>query len=186
MKNKNWFLKRKMYFQTFFSNFKSKFLVSGFSPLLHFLLLISFGLQIGCATPPHDKQVYIAPELVQQFDNFQYEADAHGITLDIVDIIVVFGEMDEDEVIGYCWQRDNMTPLVVISQEFWQTASIVEQEILMFHELGHCLLNKEHDNRLDINGMPNSIMNEYILDEYYYETYREDYLQQFFGRARLY
>jgi hypothetical protein len=186
LKNENLPKERKMYFQTFFSYFKFTFLISTFSPLLHILLLVCFMGQIGCATPEHDKQVYIAPELVQQFDNFRFEAHRRGLRVEITDIIVIFAAMDANEMIGYCWQRDNMTPIVAISREFWQTASLYQQEILMFHELGHCLLQKHHNNALDGNGMPRSIMNERMFDVYYYETYRESYLQQFFGRARLY
>lgn len=60
--------------------------------------------------------------------------------------------------IGQCDVEHN-TPTVIVYKPYWDTASQGDREELIWHELGHCLLGRYHDDRLRANGQPASIMN---------------------------
>lgn len=163
----------KLIFQTI-SNFRTYL----FPLLLHSMLLS------GCATY-HKTVLDIAPEFRPYVSLFQIEALDRGKQIVIEDLIIRFGPMRGGEV-GQCWQFDDSTPTIVVDAEIWQLIGYYEREILVFHELGHCILGREHRNSLDDNGMPKSIMYKHLFNEYYYETYREKYLNELFGHAKLY
>lgn len=139
----------------------------------------------GCATY-HKAVLSIEPLLGQYVVDFEAEALWHNKPLIVEDLVVKFGPMVDHDSVGYCWQPANGTPVVVIDAAYWQTISAAEQEILMFHELGHCVLHRGHNNALDSNHMPSSIMYWQLFDGSYYETNRESYLHELFGHAKLY
>jgi len=68
---------------------------------------------------------------------------------------------------------------IQISQAFWGGMNSQQQEDLLFHQLGHCVLGRVH--RLDLNnGLPLSIMSPSLIaastyqaneGQYYYELF---------------
>lgn len=152
--------------------------------IIRLIVLAAAGvLATACATE-QKIHLYIAPELQESVIRFQVEALWHDRQLRIDDLIVQFGNVPSPYD-GYCEHGNRSTPEVVIDADWWGSHGPVEQEMLMFHELGHCLLHLEHDNRLNADGMPVSTMYWAIFDEYYYSTFREYYLTQLFGHAKL-
>lgn len=138
----------------------------------------------GCAVETYNR-VFIA-EAAQEFVvSFQVEALLHGHEISIQNLIVKFADITEPRWIGYCWMPNGGTPEVVLSSKYWAGATYYAKEILMFHELGHCLLLKDHIGTFNADGMPASIMYPETFDAYYYERNREQYLTEFFGHAKL-
>lgn len=93
--------------------------------------------------------------------------------------------LTSDSDAGHCSKSDNETPRIDLNENYWKFATDQQKEILLFHELGHCLLNREHDDTLSSNKAPASIMftNELYLagtlDEYY-RDHRDEYLKELF------
>lgn len=84
--------------------------------------------------------------------------------------------------IGECDVEDNEPNTVRISSDFWATATDTSKEILTLHELGHCLLNRNHDTNLvpSMGNIPESIMYPTILTDYEYLANKNYYLQELF------
>ena len=85
-------------------------------------------------------------------------------------------------VLGVCVRNDDEPNRVAVDQEAWSTASQSIRELIVFHELGHCVLNREHlDDEQD--GVCVSIMTssldgcEISLED---EAVREEYLDELF------
>jgi hypothetical protein len=103
-----------------------------------------------------------------------------------VDIEVDFNELPFPNV-GRCYyafyldgpQKDQRVNLnIEIDPIFWEEASQTEKEVLVFHELGHCVLNREHNESLiSEQNIPKSIMYPYIF-ETEYEMYRNYYINE--------
>lgn len=78
-------------------------------------------------------------------------------------------------IIGYC---DGIN--VSINSTYWATADDTEKMLLVYHELGHCVLGHGHDKDTDpVTGCPLSVMNPYLPNDYCYlqnpamlDTYR--------------
>jgi hypothetical protein len=72
------------------------------------------------------------------------------------------------------------TPTIIISTRDWPYWDAGEKEELMFHELGHCVLFRLHNNALDKNGTPVSIMFHQMQWSSTYELHRNDWLYEMF------
>ncbi len=146
---------------------------------LGLLLLIT----VGCANPKFDDIYAVNPELELYIQSFEYESTRLGIPLQITNLRAGFGnaKLAGPTAIGFC--RRGRTPLIIIDQAYWNTATVMEREHLMFHELGHCILNLEHNNKMvpvGIYSIPESIMYLYMFDDNMYVPNREYYLRDLF------
>lgn len=90
-----------------------------------------------------------------------------------------FNEL-EDNVIGRCyWGLD--WQYIDIDKSFWMQASESERETLIFHELGHCVLKREHNSKMNADNMPESIMYPSIIGGYtYYTQHTQEYYNELF------
>ena len=124
-------------------------------------------------------------ELVPFFEKFQEEAAVRGISVDLptADIEGVIEEIDEQHVAGQCSYRGFSNPrLVTVDATFWRRSSNLFKEFIVFHELGHCYLNRGHVESAFPNGVCRSIMRSGVgdcLDNYNNNT-RAFYIDELF------
>jgi hypothetical protein len=92
---------------------------------------------------------------------------------------------------GHCANYGTNSSLNVVSlnKDFWATATDIQKEILVFHELGHCVLNRRHDDRLKQLGSyinaPASLMYSMPYGyEIVFKEFRTYYLNELCG-ARI-
>lgn len=83
---------------------------------------------------------------------------------------------------GVCYYTGGRTSpnRVELNQSMWSDGSESFREMLIFHELGHCLLGRDHRNTQFSSGRPESIMNSYLFSQRTYERYRDDYLKELY------
>lgn len=63
-----------------------------------------------------------------------------------------------NSVTGQCKTYSDGRKEVVVSSAFWAQATFYEKEFLVFHELGHCILDRVHTESTNDRGQCNSIM----------------------------
>ncbi|MDP5171855.1 MAG: hypothetical protein NWR72_16520 [Bacteroidia bacterium] len=129
-------------------------------------LLVLPMLLVACRPDPVTPDLYEVPAIIQPYvDAFEMEAAKRGIELDISNLQVEFTtDLDDgkgNEAAGLCHfqSASNPTPRIELDTTSfnWQN-NLYHREILVFHELGHCILNRLHrDNELP-NGNIASIM----------------------------
>jgi hypothetical protein len=111
-------------------------------------------------------QTSIDPKLRSYVEAFARAGNFHTLP----PLTVQFGNGATAENDGECIEYDDSanTPNIVnIVQNYWDWYNETQRTLLMFHELGHCVLHRVHNNALNTNGMPVSIM-------YYVSTASED------------
>jgi len=123
--------------------------------LLHFRLtglvaaLLILGMTPACAkkaSSSHTPVVSINAAFVPHVQAFVQAAAQQGQTITITDLIVQFGETPSSGDTGVCVWADDATPTVTINQSIWNTFnSSADEEEDVFHDLGHCLLRRIHD-----------------------------------------
>jgi hypothetical protein len=98
---------------------------------------------------------------------------------------------------GICIQEFNKTPVIQILNDWWvNNTDPLQRQTILYHELGHCILGREHDNTmidvsLPLNGtlqniaVPESIM--YYMTGQIYDIYWNGYepqiLQEYFSKG---
>lgn len=86
---------------------------------------------------------------------------------------------------GTCFYYDDpkYQRAIRIERSSWDMFGADAREILIFHELGHCLKDRDHDSALLKEGCARSIMNPNIGSVLpCYREHRERYLDELFGR----
>ncbi len=98
-------------------------------------------------------------ELASYLEDFIHEGEARSYQ-PVVDPRILDIRFDtlSGPVTGQCLTYSDGRREVKVSVSFWSNASAFEREFLLFHELGHCLLDREHLDTQRTDGTCISIM----------------------------
>ena len=101
------------------------------------------------------------------------------LTIRFVDISCVPDKKNEC-TIGYCHKNTDDTKVITLDRREWQAANYFDREQLIFHEFGHCLLNRAHKDTLDKTGRPLSLMHSLMIKTDQYQQYHDHYIEELF------
>ncbi len=108
------------------------------------------------------------------FDKFQDEGSKRGVLVGL-SVDLEFADLEGQN--GRC----DYGKRILIDRGSWDMESEVNREVVMFHEMGHCILNRRnHTDILLDNGQPSSIMDGRYRPQYAYVENREYYLDELF------
>lgn len=127
--------------------------------------LIILLLLTGCAKPFHKTQ---DPEFLPYIEEFQKTFNAN------VHYDVIFSEDIPWNYNGVC---SYFPQVIKINKATWKYLDKCGREQLMFHELSHCSFYIRHDDKLNADNMPRSIMHPYMFNTIYYCAHRDTYIQ---------
>jgi Putative phage metallopeptidase len=130
--------------------------------ILKQLLLLSLGCLLLTCKAPQPAPEYRVPEDVEPFVRlFEAEARKRGIDMTIDNLIVEFAKPENDLVCGMCRSGQSRQKTVLLSTDAycWREATSEAKEALVFHELGHCFLARQHTSRRFVTGDYASLMN---------------------------
>lgn len=101
---------------------------------------------------------------------FIFYSQIFGHNLLYNNLIIEFDTTSSGVYYAYCSKvNNNLDPKITINHYNWVRLSSIYQEQLLFHELGHCLLNRSH---LGSGANPVSIMNSNLFNS---QTYVDNY-----------
>lgn len=116
------------------------------------------------------------PVFIQYIERFEND------TQRTVTVPITF--MSNKEYAGWCKTYSNGYRLIEIDHEYWQNSDDLAKEQLIYHELGHCVLNRGHSNTLVPHpeygyNIPNSIMYFRAFGgSLFYGDYRSHYIEE--------
>ncbi len=116
-------------------------------------LLIFIALSINlyaCGKGPNQ----IDPAFQALYDQFIVDANANGVHIDgDQGMVIKFGDLVDDDA-GVCSGAGYGNGIITVDTGYWPTMDSNGKETLLYHELGHCVLNEKHsDNPKDIMYM---------------------------------
>lgn len=113
---------------------------------------------VACEEEPEPD---IDPLLLPYIEAFVFEANErdYDISIDSLGILVQFENISDPSVIGRCQRSETgENESIAVDPIYWKLATELEKEYVMFHELGHCVLNRSHTTAADANDICLSIM----------------------------
>lgn len=151
------------------------------SPFYCLLLLLGMVL----ASCEKEEEIFVEGELRAYFERFELEAAARGITFNFEEdrIEGYLEDIEETNVSGKCQFNSVYPDRVTIDANFWGSASDLEKEFVVFHELGHCFLEREHTEEATNGGVCKSIMHSGTgtCRNAYSNMTRSNYLDELFA-----
>lgn len=156
-----------------------------------FIFLIYFASCIERDLTPQElaadvEYANVDPELVPHFRAFEQVAAEMGINVDLQSsgISGKIVPINDGNIAGTCSYNSNFTHRdIEIDQDFWQRASHLYREYIVFHELGHCYLRRDHKEGCLRNGSYLSLMRsgEGNCRDNYSRATREYYIRELFA-----
>ena len=107
-----------------------------------FLLLAPFLLLVSCSK---EAESVIPAEVLPYVERFFAEAQERGLDYRLEDyaLNIQMEAIARPDVAGTCNLRSGF---ITIDEIYWRTATDRERERVVFHELGHCVLDRRHRN----------------------------------------
>lgn len=144
-----------------------------------FLVLAVLVLATGCGR----KQLEVAG-FESYVDAFQASSNAHGRNITVEELIIQFGTTASANADATCYRGGSETPKIVVDPNRWEQMPEEQRTALLFHEMGHCVLNREHKSGpMDSGGCPGSVMNPYTLSATCFSGHRDHYEEELFTGA---
>lgn len=127
----------------------------------------------GCAGTP---RVYDPGPFTYYVERFMGDAAAVGRPVQIYSLVVKFGDLSANpRRLGVCQTGGGQPNTVTIDQAYWPTLTDAEKVALMYHELGHCVLFRPHNEEFK------SFMYQYIHEDMYIRTFFPELVQELFS-----
>jgi hypothetical protein len=138
---------------------------------------------------PHELQLQIDAPFQQYVSAFEQAASQEqGTALVINDLVVSFGSTPSLNETGVCEWAENETPRITVNERIWNTLDDYDREEVLFHELGHCVLRRVHqDGEMPAYGgamrVPVSVMNPYRIRGTIYRDNIAHYQDELFSKS---
>lgn len=108
-------------------------------------------LIFGCGQAPHDPGIF--SPYVQEFED---TARSQGVSVSAAGMSIEFGTPAISDELANCdWSGH-----IVVKQDVWDGLNEYDRKMLMFHEMGHCVLGRQHSDQ------PGSIMSAAITSKF--------------------
>jgi len=90
----------------------------------------------------------IDDELAPYFERFVAEGTIRGQEIDLAAKLIegFIIDIEAEDVVGQCSHSASTTKKVNIDRTYWNSATDLEKEFVVFHELGHCYLERSHSD----------------------------------------
>jgi len=119
------------------------------------------------------------------FEAFEKEARLRGKNFNLVELNIqgLIEDIDVNGVAGHCKYGSHIDNEVTIDSPFWNSARAIDREFVVFHELGHCVLLRGHEESAHANGTCTSLMRSGALEcrDNYSANTRTAYLNELFS-----
>jgi hypothetical protein len=153
---------------------------------MRFALTILITFLTACASTPK-ATLFEAPEdmgaYVRLFETYAKLYD-YKIKYPSQGIRILMSTEMGDGVLGQCYVKSKDS-IVTFNAKIWVTLDAVQREMLVMHELGHCVLNLPHDSSEDEKGRPTSIMHPYADDPTAYYRCTDCFIKNLFEAAKV-
>ena len=149
-----------------------------------FFILIAF-IAHACSDDmgAYNLESSVSPELLPYVLSFEEEAAARGMSIEWHqhDLIIELADI-ETEAVGRCLTFTDDTRRVEIDPTYWMGQTNIGKEFVVFHELGHCILDRGHLDEADRTGRCISIMHssDDLCRNNYTARTREAFLDELF------
>lgn len=138
---------------------------------MKYVLLLALTLLTACGRSGFlDTSIF-----TKYIEIFQRESIVYRHPAEVTDLVIKFSSDLDDKIVGQCRQQEGATPLILINVSWWEKLTVDQKEILLLHEMGHCVLGLSHDDTRP------AIMNTFLLGGYGDE--RKELLAYYFEKS---
>lgn len=141
--------------------------------MIKYIMVLILLVSCGSAPPPSKDNDAVQEEFKPYYSEFIDDLNLRNRRVSYSGIAIKFDKMKSSNNVGEC-HYSYPKHTVKINRTFWDVSSNTTKKIIIYHELGHCMLYKEHSEKLNSINQPVSIMYPRVL---YASVFLRDELQ---------
>ncbi len=137
---------------------------------------------LGPVGPTHEQPRIELGEFEGYVKLFLEDAQRTGVEINISSLIMFQGEISQENetyTLGQCFRAVGAVPRIQIDSKSWPNMDMMSKTLLIYHELGHCILNRNHSDD------PKSVMYPYLLNPYDFIQDHETILNELFDASKF-
>ncbi len=119
-------------------------------------------------------------EFAPYVHTFEEEGRARGKEFQVSSLIIV-RETLSPKIRAQCRKSPLAAPVIAVNSAIWDASSPMDREALLMHELGHCIVGRDHTEGELADGAPLSLMRSISPYGSSYKGHRDYYLNELFG-----
>jgi hypothetical protein len=150
------------------------------------IILITLAI-VSTACGGHTPALNIESKYQPYVNAFESRSLMVGSNVKVTDLTIEsVPSISEPYTVAKCLKSKNNSepPRIIVSQEYWVGFDVQRREETLFHEMGHCVLGREH--RPDQNNLMNlSIMNPHGFSGSGYVANYDQYMHELFFQKDL-
>lgn len=155
--------------------------------LLSLFLISSCGLPIIEDLVKRDQETRkhntTNPVFNSYIKSFEAAGSKNGVSVSASNVPVNFGDTENPNHRGICATYQDGSKEIIIQKSWWNAQPEDFKESLIYHELGHCVLGRDHDDHtVNIAGQiyKTSMMNTTIISPIHYSPNKDNYHNELF------
>lgn len=126
--------------------------------------MVIFLILIVIAVKTNNHPMIIDKEFLPFFHNFKEDSKKYNRFVNFSNLTTVFVENLPENELAYCIPA---LKTVKVSRDEWNRGNYLYKKLVLYHEWGHCVLNRDHKETSakfseDSSNCPSSIMYPYI------------------------
>jgi len=139
-------------------------------------------LFIALLLPACGHTLQVDPDFRATVEDFERTAASVGADVAVDDLVVEYGETSNAAAGATCYRRTMHTPRIAVDRGAWDAMTDAQKREALFHEMGHCVLNREHTTeRYPQDNCPRSIMAPSPVGDWCRNAHGEEYDRELFG-----
>lgn len=112
------------------------------------------------------------------FTPFTDEFNANAGAKKATNLIIEYGVTSHKSAGATCYSEG--TPRIVVDRDTWSVMSDVSRREVIFHEMGHCVLGRDHTTDHLADNCPVSIMNPSPVGDWCRNAHGSEYEKELF------
>ncbi len=112
---------------------------------------------------------------LESFDSYYFHYLGENLPISDMQVVMV-DSFSVANVIGSC---NTGTKKISFLKSYWESANEAQKKLVVYHELAHCYLNRDHDSNT-LNGLALSIMYPSAISASSFLTFESQYIEELF------
>ena len=149
-----------------------------------FIIVLSLSAMVISMSCSEEDILETDAELLPYFEIFRKEAALRGFDVDYeaARIEGLIQDIPNTTIQGQCFRNEEKPRKVIIDINYWENADELDKQFIIFHELGHCFLERNHLDTSRPDGLCTSIMhsNPSACNFQFTSLTRDEYIDELF------
>lgn len=156
------------------------------------MMLFSVNSALDYSSPYEQNQIGIHPLLLPYVNSFERDGQRlKGLPFMIGEMNIHFQKDIKGTILAWC--RDSADkkfigitvyrrkPRIMVDRKVWDGLTVIQREQLMYHELGHCALDRDHLDEVHNKEYVSLMHSSGFIEDANYIANRDQYLNELFN-----